>query len=306
MAVTPWDSDALWAKAKLFISRAMDGKVNQSFDIQALWAAVALESLGKAALASHSPLLVAAPNEEGTNLLAATGLVGEATKFTSISAKTMHIRCGRAFRTYNRDKAKAITDWRNDYLHGVAVLPAIPESVWWADFWSQAEVLIHASGHTVDEFVGPNRSAEVQGHLAANARMLENRLASLVDAAKRYKSLSDQGQLTGSPARRWREFQLDGNFKYWEVTECPACKGGGVIFGDEVISHEMQNIYFGPDDDVVEIGVSVQVAAELFECEYCHLRLDDYDLLVEADLSGDFEAEGDIEDFIVEEEYGND
>lgn len=60
----PFDHDALWTKAKLFLNRAMDDDP-RSFDERALWAALALELLAKAALARVSPLLIAEPNEEG-------------------------------------------------------------------------------------------------------------------------------------------------------------------------------------------------------------------------------------------------
>ena len=50
----PWDPDALFIKAKLFLNHAMDDDSRQ-FDEQALWASLALELLAKAALAKVSP-----------------------------------------------------------------------------------------------------------------------------------------------------------------------------------------------------------------------------------------------------------
>ena len=67
--------EALWSKAKVFLNRAMDPGAERSFDEQALWASAALELLGKAALARVSPLLIAEPTEDGTNILIATGLI---------------------------------------------------------------------------------------------------------------------------------------------------------------------------------------------------------------------------------------
>lgn len=71
----PYDHEALWLKAKLFINRAMDDDGYRSFDEQLLWASLALELLAKAALARVSPLLIVEPTEDGTNLLIASGLV---------------------------------------------------------------------------------------------------------------------------------------------------------------------------------------------------------------------------------------
>ena len=56
----PWDPDALFIKAKLFLNHAMDDDSRQ-FDEQALWASLALELLAKAALAKVSPVLMTAP-----------------------------------------------------------------------------------------------------------------------------------------------------------------------------------------------------------------------------------------------------
>jgi len=67
----------------------MDPDPGRAFDEQALWASAALELLGKAALARVSPLLIAAPNEEGLNILIATGLIEGNAKFVSVSASTI-------------------------------------------------------------------------------------------------------------------------------------------------------------------------------------------------------------------------
>jgi hypothetical protein len=53
--IAPYDHEALWSKAKVFLNRAMDPDSGRAFDEQALWAAAALELLGKAALARVSP-----------------------------------------------------------------------------------------------------------------------------------------------------------------------------------------------------------------------------------------------------------
>lgn len=91
--ISPYDHEALWVKAKLFINRAMDDDEARSFEEQALWASLALELLAKAALARVSPLLIAEPNEEGSNLLIASGLLEGDARFTSLRAKTLFSRC---------------------------------------------------------------------------------------------------------------------------------------------------------------------------------------------------------------------
>ncbi len=107
----PWDPDALFIKAKLFLNHAMDDDSRQ-FDEQALWASLALELLAKAALAKVSPVLIAVPTEEGNSLLVASGLVEGDVRFTSVQAKTLFARCARAFKPFSEKESKAIASAR--------------------------------------------------------------------------------------------------------------------------------------------------------------------------------------------------
>jgi hypothetical protein len=99
----------------------MDPEDGRSFDEQALWASAALELLGKAALARVSPLLIAEPTEDGTNILIASGLIEGNARFTSVSASTVFKRCQKAFRPFSASDAQKFADARNEYLHGVEV-----------------------------------------------------------------------------------------------------------------------------------------------------------------------------------------
>ena len=69
----PYDPDALWAKSRLFINRAMDESTE--FEEAAFWACCSLELLGKCALAHISPLLIAIPTDDGMSLMVASGAV---------------------------------------------------------------------------------------------------------------------------------------------------------------------------------------------------------------------------------------
>jgi hypothetical protein len=128
----PYDHEALWAKAKVFLNRAMDPGPDRSFDEQALWASAALELLAKAALARVSPLLIAEPTEEGLNILIAAGLVQGNAQFTSVSASTVFKRCERAFEPFSATEAMKFAAARNEYVHGSGIgFMAIPPQAWW-------------------------------------------------------------------------------------------------------------------------------------------------------------------------------
>lgn len=103
--IQPYDSEALWLKAKLFINRAMDSN-DRSEDERSLWCSLGLELLAKAALARVSPLLIAAPTEEGRNLLIASGLISGEASMKTVGAQTLYKRCGWAFRPFDYQEAE--------------------------------------------------------------------------------------------------------------------------------------------------------------------------------------------------------
>lgn len=154
----PYDHNALWIKAKLFLNHAMDADETRAFEERALWASLALELLAKAALARVSPLLIAEPSEDGTNLLMASGLLDGDARFNSVRAQTIYSRCNKAFKPFNQKEAQLITRARNEYLHGAGIgFTGIPEPAWWARYWAQAAILVNALDTDIDSLVGSDR-----------------------------------------------------------------------------------------------------------------------------------------------------
>lgn len=195
----PYDREALWAKAKVFLNRAMDPGPGRSFDEQALWASAALELLGKAALARVSPLLIAEPTEEGKNLLIATGLVQGKALFTSVSATTVFKRCEHAFKPFSAAEALKFAAARNEYVHGSGIgFMAIPPQAWWPRYWSLAVTLITALDRDAGDLVGPDRLNVVEKYLAQNAKNVEHRTQTLLKRARQRLAQYQAGTL---PAR---------------------------------------------------------------------------------------------------------
>jgi hypothetical protein len=182
--IAPYDHEAMWSKAKVFLNRAMDPDPGRSFDEQALWASAALELLGKAALARVSPLLIAQPSEEGVNILIATGLIEGNAKFASVSASTIFKRCQRAFRPFCSEDALKFADARNEYLHGSAIgfLTLVPQA-WWPAYWALASILVTAQDREIEELVGRDRIAAVEGYLEQNSKNIEHRTEALIARA---------------------------------------------------------------------------------------------------------------------------
>jgi hypothetical protein len=305
MAV-PYDHKALWLKAKLFINRAMDDDGYRSFDEQALWAALALEVLAKAALARVSPLLVAEPTEDGTNLLIACGLMEGDARFTSVKAKTLFTRCQKAFKPFSSVEAAKITSARNEYLHSSGPgFTAIPPDAWWPRFWAQASILVTALDRDLSEFVGIRREGVVSNHLDQNAKNVEHRTEALIERAKQRLAQHLGGSLPAKVAAEWKQgADLSPGFRHRCAEICPACNSEGRLEGEDVQDTETEYVRISEHD--VDVIVTLTVGADYFSCSTCRLVLDGYELIEQAGLSTTFNVEGDAEDVYAESEYGND
>ena len=302
----PYDHEALWIKAKLFINRAMDDDGYRSFDEQLLWASLALELLAKAALARVSPLLVAEPTEDGTNLLIASGLVEGDARFTSVRAKTLFTRCQRAFKPFSLTEATKITNARNEYLHSSGPgFTAVPPDAWWPRFWAQASILITALDRDVSEFVGIGRVKVVSNYLDQNAKNVEHRTQALIERAKQRLTQYLGGSLPAKVAAEWKQAgDLSAWLMYRCAETCPACNSEGMLEGNDITDSDTE--YRQIDEYDFDVVVTLTVAADYFSCPTCHLVLDGYELIMQAGLSSTFNVEGDDGDEYGRAQYGND
>jgi hypothetical protein len=302
----PWDSDELWSKAKLFINYALDREPERTFEERALWASLSLELLGKSALSRASPLLIATPNEDGKNLLAAAGLTKDDATFKTVAASTIFKRCGIAFKPFNDLTAIRIAEERNAYLHsGSAEYSQIPEAAWWPRFWAQAQILVHACDRDLDGFVGRSHVPTVEDALALNKRNIEERFHMLIERATQRLARYEAGGMSGRELWDWeRPSNLTISLSYSTPEVCPACgENEGTLEGDDVVASEERHEQTGPDD--WDVWIELEVAAEYFSCANCRCVLDSPELLLAAELPETFEVQGDPADFY-EPDYGND
>lgn len=302
----PYDHEALWLKAKLFLNKAMDDEDVRTFDERALWASLALELLAKAALARQSPLLTAVPSEDGTNVLIALGLTGGKARFESVAAKTLYSRCEKAFKPFSKAEADKITHARNEYLHGAtAEFTLIPEAVWWPRYWAQAVIVVAACDREVEDLVGDSRAWTVREHLERNKRNIEHRTEMLLERARQRRAQYEAGTLPAKVAREWQPGKaLTALFRHRQDETCPACGGQGVVEGDNVT--DVDTDYHRIDEHDYDVIVTLTVSAEYFSCPRCGLVLDDHQVLEEAGIDETFTADGDSSDIPYAGEYGND
>jgi hypothetical protein len=302
----PYDHQALWMKAKLFINRAMDEDGARSFDEQSLWASLALELLAKAALARVSPLLVAEPTEHGRNLLIASGLIKGDARFTSVGVATLFRRCQTAFKPFSLTEATNISNARNEYLHGSGVgFSVIPQHVWWPKFWAQAAVLIAVLDKEIVDLVGLDRQGVVENYLAQNKKNVEHRTETLIERARQLLSQHREGTLSAKVAAEWRPgLDQSAGFSHQFIETCPACQSDGLLEGEEVTNTQVE--WHQMSRDGLGSLVTLTVGADYFSCQTCPLVLNGYALIEHAGLPTEFFVEGDEGDLRPGPEYGND
>lgn len=299
-----YDAEALWLKAKLFVSHAMDDEP-RTFDERALWATLALELLAKSALSRVSPVLIASPTEEGTNVLIASGLIEGDAQFISLASHSLIKRCARAFRPFDEREARKIMQARNDYLHGGApVFTKIPRDAWWPRFWSQAVILVNAQDRDIDELVGGDRSPIVEDFLSKNRENITRQAEMLVARSPPTTCVFREGNLPTKLAGEWsRPIDLSAGLTHKAEETCPACESTGTLEGDEIINTAVKRDPYEHDmDEWIELTVS----SDYFSCPTCKLVLQNWELLSEVGLPGEFSAVGDYDDYGAQFEYGND
>lgn len=277
----PFDPDALFAKAQLFINRSFDARDRKEFDGAALWASLALELLAKWALASVNPCLVADPSDDGKSLLTAAGLSKNVTEFRTIPAKAAYSRCGRAFPGFNVREAERVSGNRNDDVHsGSLPFAHLDEDRWWQRFWPLVAVLLEAHEHSIHDLVGSAHLHVAEEYIRQNDETVAHLTASrIARATARWTERGERDRLGG---------YLIGA-EYEGSTTCPACGKQGTLYGDSVESEDIQY----PDDpeDFSPPIAFLEIAVDTYMCPYCGLNLDGIDYISAAGLPETFETE---------------
>ena len=93
---------------------------------------------------------------------------------------------------------------------------------------------------------------------------------------------------------------LAADLSYSTVETCPACGSAGTLEGED----STDVTYEYDEDDPGSRWATISVPADHFSCSTCHLVLDRYELIEQADLPGAFAVVD--EDPAPEYEYGND
>lgn len=298
-----FSAEGYWIKGQLFINRAMEPDDVRSEDERRLWASLALEQMAKWALARTSPTLVADPARiDGDQLFRALGL-REGGPYVSVTAWTAFKRCAAIYRPFSEKEASAFAHARNEYLHGTDIaLLDLPLEAWWPRFWSLVSVLLTAHQLVLEDLVDVSRLAEIELHLSHNAKRVEHQCEAAIEAARRNLDRYREGHMLTYEARRWERGGLGLTLgeEFQSEATCPACGEYGTVEGE---TPDREDVVWPTNMDDIPV-VEVTFVPDYFSCPTCHLVLDNYELIVQAQLDDPVTIPTDRD--YAETEYGND
>jgi hypothetical protein len=256
-----WEHKALWSKAKLYFERAFsESKDDPLFG---LWASLALELLGRAAIASVSPTLLAEPDENHRYLLHALGKGSGSSPKRSIRTAVVLKLCESLFPTYSKGHQKtcsAMMNVRNEELHtGAAAFDSYPSTLWLAAFYEVCEVLAKVQGETLETLFGSEEASIATKILDDRKREVRGKVESEIAAFRKVfeaKPELERNKAAAAAEASAKKLSFQGHHK--------------VAVSDE-------------DGEVV---VRRAVSPRSFSCEACGLNFHGYAELEVANLAG--------------------
>lgn len=303
------NSDALHSKSKVYIGRALTRKGAGDLDEYQLWASLALELLGKAALARRHPSLVVDPTH-WKSMLVAVG-INATTDVKTITAKTLFERLEHLDPRFDKTIQKFcqdIAERRNAELHS-ADLPfrAMRLEAWEARYWHACDTILHQIGSSLEQWLGAADAKAPRGLLEEAAKALDSAVKLRVEAAKeKFTTLkkSQRKQLATEAELREPHHQAT-LFKhiYDEIwTEsCPACGCRAFMTGEQT----GEDISEQHDEDAIWEIVDREFVGEEYGCPTCGLMLMGSDEIDAAGINYIHEDQQERE-MEYEPDYGND
>jgi hypothetical protein len=303
------DGDALQTKSTVYIGRALARKADGDLDEYQLWASLALELLGKAALARKHPSLVVDPNHWPSMFVAAG--INITTDVKTITAKTLFERLTHLIPRFDSKIQKfcqEIAERRNSELHS-ADLPfkTMKLDAWEARYWHACDTILNQMESSLEQWLGASDAAAPRELLAAAADALVAAVKLRIRAAQeQFESLkkAERERLSAESELREPQHQM-GIFKgkYDEIwcEVCPACKCRSFMSGEQTgedISEER-------DEYAIWEIVDREFAGEEFRCPTCDLTLMGSDEIDAAGLNYIHEDQQERQ-MEYEPDYGND
>ena len=182
-----WSHESLWLKAKLYATRAAEQ--DRQTPLFGFWSALTLELLGRSALASVHPSLLADPR--GDDVLYAVGFQSTSPP-KSVPAKTVFNRCVVVIDNFTEDDFKSAQTFmmrRNAELHsGTLAFDSFPTEVWLAEYYRLCDLLLRAQNKTLGRLFGGEEARAARRMIRAAATDVRKRVLDYVSARRGVRS----------------------------------------------------------------------------------------------------------------------
>jgi len=300
-------SEAIFAKSKAYIQRALRSKQSNDFDEYQLWASLALELLGKTCLARIHPSLIINPQDQ-ISLFAASG-VNLGTDIKTIATHTLYERLRHITKRFDESVkvfCDDISQRRNAELHaGEVPFKEMRLEAWERRYWHAAQLILDRMDSSLEEWLGADQAKAPKELLShASKALIAAALVRVAQAKAHFlkrKKKEREAALAESMSKE--SYHYRGLFKLladaeWEMKP-PACGGKAFIAGiqiEEVVSDDAEN---GPEETVDKHYV-----AEEFRCPVCDLHLASQAEIEATGLETEH-VETEVRERRYEEEYNN-
>jgi hypothetical protein len=247
-------SDAIFAKSKAYVQRALRCKKADDLDEYQLWASLALELLGKTCLARIHPSLIVNP-QDMISLFAASGLA-LGTDIKTITTHTLYERLRHITKGFDESMKKFCDDIslrRNAELHsGEVPFKEMKLNAWEGRYWHAAQLILDRMGSSLEEWLGADRAKAPKELLAHARQVLIDAALVRIERAKEQFLSRKKKERDAALESSWtkQSYYYPGLFRLvadadWEA-KCPACGGkaymAGILF-QEVVSDESVDEY---------------------------------------------------------------
>lgn len=274
-----WDSDSLWSKSKIYFQRAFNE--DRDSDVFGLWCAMGLELLSRSAVSHFSPCLLAEPDRDHKNLLAALNLNAKISQARSISTSQVLKLCKELITDFNDDDitiAMALAGRRNEEVHtGAAAFVEYKHQHWIGAFYKCCNVLSLAQDRSLEELFGEDEATAAQGIIAELDKQVKKQVIDQIQAYAKVFNDKTPDEREALKVLAQQKGEMLAHIKHHKVT-CPSCACTATVHGNEFGKEQIEN----KGDEII---TRRSVIPNSFSCPACGLKLHGYAQLVAAGVA---------------------
>ncbi|KAF6661475.1 hypothetical protein HFD91_08870 [Enterobacteriaceae bacterium EKM102V] len=274
-----WDNDSLWSKSKIYFQRAFNE--DRASDVFGLWCAMGLELLSRSTISHFSPCLLAEPDKDQKNLLAALGYNANLTQAKSISISQVLKLCKDLIPDFNEEEitiALALAGRRNEEVHsGTAAFVEYKPQQWIGPFYKCCKVLSEAQAKNLEDLFGADEAIVAQEIISELDKQVKKHVITQINAYQKVfndKSLDDKEALK---LLSEQQGEILSHNKHHKV-KCPACSCTATVHGNEYGKEQVEN----RGDEIITRRTVIPTN---FSCPACGLKLNGYAQLAAAGVA---------------------